>query len=494
MKSTANFLFALVLLALLPALTSAQQIHLIDADWSFYINSRLGSMDLDQDGDSDVYATVPYGNQVHTWLNNGWGEFTNQNLVVTGYEYHQQDVVDMDGDHDLDLVLGDYTDYNGVTLIWVELQNGNQTVHEVQSVPPEFLPGYRGVAAGDVDQDGDQDIVAAFVYLQQNIDVMWTSIILYENNGSFEFTPTIAFQVNSYYLTGDVFANPQFVDVDNDGYLDIGFVRFTQHVVLHNDGTNQFTPIPIYSNFGFCDYQVWEDFDLDGDMDCLGYGSNEYIYLQNNSDDVIHFDGYPLDLTPVQFGQYGSVNSTDYNLDGYPDLSIYFDHGTPFLIHGIFDGVDSFDLQYLPTNGYGLAAADLDHDGDVDDITILNGQGLVWIENEMFSPANIRVRLIPQHAPVVLSTDGGPISMLASVNNMTDDPQSLRAWLVYTMPDGNEVVARSRQLTVNAGLVEHYPIAPTIPAGQDPGLYQATVRIGTYPNAVDEYTFPFWIE
>lgn len=85
-----------------------------------------------------------------------------------------------------------------------------------------------GVAAGDVDADGDLDLCLT-------VDGGAASLWLNDGQGGFVRGETVA----------DRAVSPCFGDVDNDGDLDLWLGRVGQDLLLTNDGAGNFTPTPL---------------------------------------------------------------------------------------------------------------------------------------------------------------------------------------------------------------------------------------------------------
>ena len=116
-----------------------------------------------------------------------------------------------------------------------------------------------GIAAGDVDGDGDLDVC-----LTAMGDKGSTSVWLNDGSGGFSAGPTVA----------EAGVSPCFGDVDNDGDLDLWLGRAGADVLLENDGKGNFTagkaPAPgPAALFTSCARLL--DIDSDGDLDCLAF-------------------------------------------------------------------------------------------------------------------------------------------------------------------------------------------------------------------------------
>lgn len=145
--------------------------------------------DFDGDGDDDVYESnrrLTDGNG-HIWFNEGTGRFTDSGQILGRKSDGQEDidttVGDVDGDGDLDLVVAhnwDPVTYLGST-IW--LNDG--TGHFTRETGPLLFP--LSIALGDVDADGDLDLVAENVGdLNVSLNRTVTTMDLPSGGGNFE--------------------------------------------------------------------------------------------------------------------------------------------------------------------------------------------------------------------------------------------------------------------------------------------------------------------
>ncbi|MGB0950189.1 MAG: T9SS type A sorting domain-containing protein, partial [Marinirhabdus sp.] len=114
--------------------------------------------DFDGDGDLDV-ASSSFGDDKIIWFENtdGQGSYTQEHLISTALD-KPPDVVanDVDNDGDLDLLaIGrDATEM----VVWFENLDGSGTFSDLNIITTQ-VSGARYVTAGDVDGDGDDDVV-----------------------------------------------------------------------------------------------------------------------------------------------------------------------------------------------------------------------------------------------------------------------------------------------------------------------------------------------
>ena len=279
------------------------------------IYSEFGSnpifVDIDNDGDFDFIT----GNSVGTltyYENSGTGQnfsfrfITNvwQNIIIIGGEPQplsgsrhgasSLDFVDIDNDLDLDLFWGDFF---GKSIYVIENQ-GNPSepdMHRISNFYPinpdsVHTSGFNMPRFADIDGDGDYDLFVSVLY----DPTVPQSLMYYENIGTPQ-TANHKFITKDYLKTLDVGNNsaPVFVDIDNDGDLDLfigslnnplGSIHF-----LENTGT-RFQPAFFYSDSSFFNITgdlslspVFGDLDADGDYDLITGKSNGTLSLYINS-------------------------------------------------------------------------------------------------------------------------------------------------------------------------------------------------------------------
>ncbi len=271
--------------------------------------------DYDRDGDLDL--AIAADGFARVYRNDGNGAFSNVGAaLMQGVSYPALAWGDYDNDGRLDLVLGGYLSGGGRTAILYH----NNADGTFSAVPGAGLPGVdeAAFAWGDYDNDGKADLLIAggigpSTFLSEvyhnngdgtftaagagmigiregsvawgdcdndgDLDALVTgfcygSYILnvYRNNGNGTFTDL------NLGLQGTAFGEGQFVDFDNDGWLDIFvcgcIVNYCDASIAriyrnNRDGTfsdaNAGLSIPANSAYP----GSWGDFDRDGDLDLV---------------------------------------------------------------------------------------------------------------------------------------------------------------------------------------------------------------------------------
>lgn len=212
--------------------------------------------DMDRDGDLDIFAVTgwrgdgdPPGERNELYRNDGGMRFA---AIESGAAYGAragQGVTDTDydGDGDVDLITGN-RDGDLVIL-------SNDGAGNFRRVDPGAIGishrAYGGVTTGDVDADGDFDML-----LVDAEDVGH----LYRNVGAGRFVHLRDFSDVDGFMGG-------FADLDNDGDLDLVFAG--DDMVYLNDGRGRFSAGPSVPVNGIRDPRAigFADIDADGDLD-----------------------------------------------------------------------------------------------------------------------------------------------------------------------------------------------------------------------------------
>lgn len=383
--------------------------------------------DIDKDGDFDIVMAnggglFSAGNPEESvvYVNDGHGAFfnaTTQSFASAHTQGRQVAIGDIDGDGDMDIFQpGAYgTDLDK---LWVQTSSAVFTDEAATNLPVGQMSNAASAHFGDLDGDGDLDLVVAD-WGNGAVDAV-SRLLLYVNDGTGKFTlletqkdaasatatdhfpATIPATATAPYY-GARPTDLDFVDVDGDFDLDIlinhreGYSR-----IFLNDGHANFTdgtgftgttPADITAKYApkqgpYAYNQEACDLDEDGDLDLVldnagkksdsapnGGGSNVTQVLLNDGHGVFTDDtanrivGEPASLD-------GAAKCADVNGDGHYDIVVGSRVSTSekvLLNNG--SGIFNYAADAMPAftdTTIAIDVGDLDGDGKIDLVT---GQG-----------------------------------------------------------------------------------------------------------------------
>jgi uncharacterized protein YuzB (UPF0349 family) len=258
----------------------------------------------------------------------------------------------------------------------------------------DSAPLCRSVASGDLDGDGDEDLMTALplTSFPGTGKVRW-----YENMGDGE--TWTEHEVDDDFYGGDAITA---ADLDGDEDLDIVASAFYdrdpngrngRYVWYENadGGAGTWLKHPIAGNLWGTQMVATSDIDGDGDLDV--YGSSTLTYIGNTNDDVYWFENVDGEggswiqhAIDEDFPDAIEAVATDVDGDGYLDI-VCVAYGTHDLAWWENqDGSGMTWVKHLITDftllDNAIAVEDLDDDGDVDIVGA--GQNAVvtgWYEN-----------------------------------------------------------------------------------------------------------------
>ena len=312
------------------------------------VSESLGNsfFDIDNDGDLDLADTRASFGGDFVYINNGAGTFTKAsgNAGVTFSEGHSVIPGDFDNDGYMDFAIGWY--WVGGSQVY--RNNGNNTFSNVSSSCGVGNPGnvWSG-AFGDIDADGDLDLVLA----------VNGSNRLYVNNGTGHFSNEASARGAA---TGGNSTASYFIDYDNDGDIDLIVVSGII-TLLRNDGTGHFTDVTAASGItSTAASACFGDMDNDGDLDFFSSGSSG-LFINNGNGTFTSIAG-TCDITP---GGGPQAMFADVNNDGYLDL---LETGKLWINNGDLTFTERTSVNGIGSVGNVDSAifGDIDGDGDLD--------------------------------------------------------------------------------------------------------------------------------
>ncbi len=381
--------------------------------------STAAVADVNGDGTLDVVAAAWESDKISVLLGAGDGTFSTpiisraQSIQPPLSRIADIETGDLNGDGKVDLALVDAA-YGYVSIL---LGNGDGSLSQGDAYQLADSPSPRTVSMGDLDNDGDLDIVTGnhspgsvtvllgrgdgtfggqasyqFVHLMSAaiadvnedgvLDVVATGnrgVQILPGNGDGTFGLAITAGAGAMSIAGSGNQHTLIHDLNGDGHLDLVSLSEQDTVsVLIGDGTGQFG-----QRFDFMvgteSNVLWSiglaDVDGDGALDVIcGFGLARVSVLRGHGDGT--FDGPVVRHGPVD-GLY-QVEIADVNGDGHRDIVAIGDpdNDDTVLSISLGDGAGRFlgrSEMVIGVDARLLAVGDVDGDGDVDVVTSENG-------------------------------------------------------------------------------------------------------------------------
>lgn len=487
--------------------------------WNFFVNVQpiLSSLslpgtnfndfdfgDIDNDGDKDYLIVNAIGgqNQVMVLRNNLTGFDT---VYTHGLNYSQYGFSckfgDVDSDNDLDFIVSGCTPSAPCLYL-----NNNGTFTPDNSF---YLPSLHdgSIDFGDYDNDGDPDLlVTGIAAALQGYTYGYPK--LYRNDAG-------VFIGLDLPISNETESDGKFVDIDNDGDLDLSIIGSSGIPVSGNFGkriyrndVDSFAAMPniFPSNYLSRGSLSWADYDMDGDMDVvlLAQQANEWPIQIYRNDGNFSFTRVFSDTSLIV--NYGEAQWGDYDNDGDPDVfysGINSGLGKAVNIiqnnEGVFSSIDEnfLELSYCRTE-----MVDIDNDHDLD--LFYSGT------TSTTSPNQVTYLYLNQSAPntppTIPQNLGMTLDTLNTIHlswNAASDNQTTNSGLSYnvsvyssTPPYLVSPMASENQNYLyipwhgNAGLDTHY-FLKNIPQGNYSFKVQAVDNTFESSPWSDEYSFLF---
>ncbi|MGO3183684.1 MAG: T9SS type A sorting domain-containing protein [Aequorivita sp.] len=261
-----------------------------------------------------------------------------------------------------------------IILFKANAQNGFNA--HVITTASDGLDGVTSIAAGDIDGDGDIDIISTS---QLDRNISW-----YKNlDGNGIFARPIIIENNLFSAF-----NLYLIDMDGDTDLDIlvSSERYEEDKIFwyeNTDGSGNFGTKQLIYTYVFDGGNLFinhADVDGDGDIDilCATYGTNQSLWLENNNGVFIEHIIESYSFIP------SFISIENVNGDDKPDLVVASSDADEIYFHEGIDGLGAFGNPNLISDVVKdireYYFKDIDNDGDNDVVTLFRNK-TAWFEN-----------------------------------------------------------------------------------------------------------------
>jgi hypothetical protein len=333
---------------------------------------------VDSNSNKSLYTN--YGKRVL-----GQGKFSHEvDTLAFEYGVSDQELADINGDGYLDLIISGDVFENGQEELHTYLNDGFGTFTLEKNYTTALGQTYDNVSLATYDYDGDGDIDLILSGDLNGIEKAGSyNTYFYENDGSGDFS--LEYTLGTGVDRGTV----KVADFNNDGHMDVLLVgnigdEGSDRTDLYlNNGDMSFAAPSNFGNFSGSasrpDVEI-ADMDEDGNLDIVLYDNvtddnivfilrkDTGTHVLRNVDHGINFVyGYDFDLGDIDDdGDFDFVGG--YDGDGFA-LRIYENNGSLS-----FSSVNSFGLDNWTS--YDVAFIDYDNDGDLDIVTTMDNSGV----------------------------------------------------------------------------------------------------------------------
>ncbi len=452
------------------------------------------AVDFDNDGDQDL---VGFGGGASWYENlNGNGLFsTKKNINVSSFWSPKGYIGDINGDNFIDIII---IDEDEDEVAWYPHLDGQGNFGDkiILGTNSEYT---EVGAVGDVDNDGDLDIVAGG----------WPRLVWFENiNGQGLFTPAKSIST----LSGAVFHQIEIADINGDGNQDLTIGATNKIGWYENlDGQGNFSSLNgMPSSIFGADYIYVTDIDGDNDNDVIYpvtnfATSNETLRWYENTDGLGNFDTGGIlddDINVVR-----SIVSTDVDLDGDRDI-ISSDYWTNEInMYENLDGLGTFGQKSTISDQFHeiLKVGTDDFNGDnVDDLFAFSAGNnkIAWFQNLASSP---RIQVFTfwdknenmtkeadeiglNHQNITIMPDG--LNTFSLDQGLMEFPVNSGNYDINCSPSNGWTLTTSADLNIdvqaNQSTIQYFGLKPQ---GE---LIEAEVSLTSSPTRCG-FTVPFWL-
>ena len=412
--------------------------------WTNYARA----VDVDGDGDLDLVAvncggffSNPQPQPLLVWRNDGAGNFVDASDIFGSISATLRQVAfgDVDGDGDVDMVAPSAGNVQPDRL-FIQTAPGVYANEASTRLPANSSSDAGAVRLGDLDGDGDLDLVVAEGYLNDGADP--ASIYLNDGTGKFALTNTTVPTSKNGVNPDDV----DLADIDGDFDLDI-LINFHQgqNSLWRNDGAGNFEDIsaslPGLSGGAFHYGPAFCDVDNDGDLDLFTDNAatdgsyQEQLAINDGSG---NFSDETSRISGNSSSDDNLIACVDYDSDGDFDFIV----GSLATNHRVFQNDGQGNFQFVANAVDGPTVPNLwlefgDLNGDKRaDLFAAQGEGNPQTERLYFGTESV---VEDNLAPRVIAIENVALSAASETvvrfrlsDNATSDggPRVDRAWVL----------------------------------------------------------------
>ncbi len=366
MKKSLFFLFTLLFVSSLKSQTFTSSTS--ELNNTYHSGGCTGVTDMDHNGYDDIIILDDAKN-LYIEYQDTQGNFTVNHVGLMSLNPQWGMAVgDIDNDGHNDVISGGW--YDGLNIAHIIDQNTSAITNN--PVYPIFM---QGLSLGDINNDGWLDAMGCH---DDGEGAIWGN----DGLGNLEIQNSWIDMATTPVSDNSGNYGSVFCDIDDDGDLDLYIAKCRQGVsdpndprrinaLFINDGNNNYTEQAEIR--GLAPHkQSWTsdfmDIDNDGDFDCFltNHGSSLMIFENDGS-------GFFTDITPTSglqnaYGFFLQGKFADFDNDGFVDLLYAGGNGASGLFHNNGNNTFSPVANNFNDNGYlhSFGIGDLNHDGNLD--------------------------------------------------------------------------------------------------------------------------------